>query len=399
MTQFTIIDSTVRTVEGTPDHDRGTVLIDADRLPRALGWELKPSGLCQEHACVPVRRRGAPGRRPARPGGGGRGRSGRPSVVDLDAGLDGGGAPGRAPAPGARGSAGTAVRAARHRREAPRPQRVGRPEEGAGDLLQLVRLPVRPARVGRRSTTSCAPEGLTVVAVAIDQSADDVRPWTEGITMPVLYDPHHVLTESYAISNVPTVVWIDEDDTIARPNGLAFGSDMFADFTGVESGPHLDEIRRWARDGTVPVERGRGPPGGGRPVRGRGAGPSALPGGRRGAPTWGRTRSPGAMCAGPPSWRPTTSPSGGRACRWSGRTPSATPSSRYEEWKATGMPYHGLRAVEGPRDPRTDGAGTDGRPVRSGRAQRRRHSMRLPDVKRSWPCSSSAGSVPTWVNR
>ena len=91
------------------------------------------------------------------------------------------------------------------------------------------------------------------MAVAIDQSAEDVRPWIEGITMPVLYDPQHVLTESYAISNVPTVVWIDEDDNIVRPNGLAFGSDIFADFTGVESGPHLDEIRRWARDGEVPV--------------------------------------------------------------------------------------------------------------------------------------------------
>jgi peroxiredoxin len=97
------------------------------------------------------------------------------------------------------------------------------------------------------------PEGFTVVAVAIDQSADDVRPWVDGITMPVLYDPQHVLTESYAISNVPTVVWIDEEDNIARPNGLAHGSDIFAEFTGVESGPHLDEIRRWARDGEIPV--------------------------------------------------------------------------------------------------------------------------------------------------
>src|SRR5664280_3793204 len=49
------------------------------------------------------------------------------------------------------------------------------------------------------------PFGFTVVAVAIDDSADDVRPFVEGITMPVLYDPNHVLTELYAISNVPTV--------------------------------------------------------------------------------------------------------------------------------------------------------------------------------------------------
>ena len=73
--------------------------------------------------------------------------------------------------------------------------------------------------------------------MAIDHSADDVRPWIDGITMPVLYDPQHLLTESYAISNVPTVVWIDEEDNIARPNGVAHGTDIFADFTGVESAP------------------------------------------------------------------------------------------------------------------------------------------------------------------
>ena len=71
--------------------------------------------------------------------------------------------------------------------------------------------------------------------------------------MPVLYDPNHVLTELYAISNVPTVVWIDEQNRIVRPNGSAFGSDLFVDFTGVEAGPHLDDVRRWVREGIVPV--------------------------------------------------------------------------------------------------------------------------------------------------
>ncbi len=96
------------------------------------------------------------------------------------------------------------------------------------------------------------PFGFTVVAVAIDHSADDVRPFACGLTMPVLYDSNHVLTESYAISNVPTVVWIDEEDHIARPNGTAFGSDTFSDFTGVEAGPHLDQVRRWVREGVLP---------------------------------------------------------------------------------------------------------------------------------------------------
>ena len=37
----------------------------------------------------------------------------------------------------------------------------------------------------------------------------------KGITYPVVVDADHVVTELYAISNVPTVVLINEDDTIA----------------------------------------------------------------------------------------------------------------------------------------------------------------------------------------
>jgi peroxiredoxin len=99
-----------------------------------------------------------------------------------------------------------------------------------------------------------APDGFTVIAVAIDQRADDVRPFTEGITMPVLYDRHHLLTELYAISNVPTVVWIDESDRIVRPNAEAFGTDTFAEFTGAESAPHLEMVRQWVRNGEVPLD-------------------------------------------------------------------------------------------------------------------------------------------------
>jgi hypothetical protein len=91
-----------------------------------------------------------------------------------------------------------------------------------------------------------------VLAVALDDSPDDVRPWVDGITFPVLIDPEHLLSELYAISNVPTVIWIDEDDHIVRPNGVAFSNDMFKDFTGAESGPHLDLVRAWVRDGITP---------------------------------------------------------------------------------------------------------------------------------------------------
>jgi hypothetical protein len=95
--------------------------------------------------------------------------------------------------------------------------------------------------------------GFTVVAVAIDESVDDVRPWADGISFPVLIDTSHLLTELYAISNVPTVVWVDEEDRIVRPNGVAFGTDTFKDFTGVDAAPHLDAVRRWVIEGEVPL--------------------------------------------------------------------------------------------------------------------------------------------------
>jgi peroxiredoxin len=252
MTRITIIDAGARTIEATPDAARGTFLIDADRLPEALGWELKAAGLCRESACVPV----ADGSSLCVGGqldlAAVAGALGRPVVVDVEAGL----------------------------------MAVALPAELRHQALDELRAPdfelpdldgqlrhlddwsgLKRLLVTFSSWCGCrydlpgwqalhdelSPSGFTVIAVAIDHSADDVRPWTEGITMPVLYDPNHLLTELYAISNVPTVVWIDENGRIARPAGAAHGTDLFTEFTGIEAGPHLDEVRRWVIDGIVSV--------------------------------------------------------------------------------------------------------------------------------------------------
>ena len=172
-----------------------------------------------------------------------------------------------------------------------------------------------------------AHDGFTVIAVAIDQSADDVRPFADGLTMPVLYDPHHLLTELYAISNVPTVVWIDERRT-----------DRPAQRRGVRD-RHLRRIHR-GRVGAPPrpgaalgprrrgaVDGRRGRRGRRRPVRGRGPGPAALPHRRRGPPSGRRRTPPDPTCCGPANWLPTTSRCGGPACRSSARTPSGRTSS------------------------------------------------------------------------
>ena len=68
----------------------------------------------------------------------------------------------------------------------------------------------------------------------------------------MLVDADHKLAELYAISNVPTVVWIDKDDRIARPNAAEFGTDIFAELTGIHCEIHMDQVRAWVADGTVP---------------------------------------------------------------------------------------------------------------------------------------------------
>ncbi len=55
---FTLIDDgSAREVQAT--RAGGQVLLSADAVKTALGWELKPEGLCQGDVCIPVRDREA----------------------------------------------------------------------------------------------------------------------------------------------------------------------------------------------------------------------------------------------------------------------------------------------------------------------------------------------------
>ena len=94
--------------------------------------------------------------------------------------------------------------------------------------------------------------GLTTIAIAVDESADDVRPWVEGVSMTVLLDRDRVFCDRYGVTNVPTVLWLDEDNQIVRPNSAAFGDDMFRDFHGIDSSIHHNALRRWVLDDELP---------------------------------------------------------------------------------------------------------------------------------------------------
>jgi hypothetical protein len=58
-----------------------------------------------------------------------------------------------------------------------------------------------------------------------------------------------VVPELYHVVNVPTLVWIDERGRVVRPNDSQFGTDTFTRFHGKRSGPYLELIRAWVREG------------------------------------------------------------------------------------------------------------------------------------------------------
>jgi len=249
MTTVTIVSD--ETTHVAADVIDGRVLMNADALPDALGWTLKPEGLCRDDTCVPVRERDAlfVGERLDLVAVADE--LGRPSVVDADAAI-------------------VAVAIDQEQRRAAldaltAPDVTLRDLDGVEHSLsdwsgRKRLLHAFSSWCGCRYDLpgwqalqdELEGENFTVIAVAIDESPDDVRPFTDEVTtMPVLIDPQHVLTEIYAISNVPAVVWIDEDGTIVRPNSVAFSNDLFKEFTGAESEPHLDAVRAWVRNGTT----------------------------------------------------------------------------------------------------------------------------------------------------
>ena len=87
--------------------------------------------------------------------------------------------------------------------------------------------------------------GLDIVAIAVDESVDDVRPWVTDVTIPVLIDRDRTFCDLYGVTNVPTVIWLDEAGIIVRPNEPAFGDDTFRDFHGIDSSVHHQALREW----------------------------------------------------------------------------------------------------------------------------------------------------------
>ena len=137
-------------------------------------------------------------------------------------------------------------------------------------------------------------QNVVVVSVAIDE-ADAAREWVEAAdpNYPVFVDPDHVIAERLAIYNVPTVLWIDEDDRVVRAPLIAPVDDLYKEFTKIESTVHHDQLREWAK-------RRRAAVFGGRSASGTGAHRRRSTRGRNGASVrtctgWPRCPSPRAL--------------------------------------------------------------------------------------------------------
>jgi hypothetical protein len=91
--------------------------------------------------------------------------------------------------------------------------------------------------------------------VALDEP-EAAREWIEAAnpTFPSVIDRDHVVAERYGFINVPTAIWIDEDDRIVRPPDMTPVNDLFKDFTGIDSEVHHGQLRAWVRDGSLPLE-------------------------------------------------------------------------------------------------------------------------------------------------
>ncbi|MDP9181166.1 MAG: TlpA family protein disulfide reductase [Actinomycetota bacterium] len=219
------------------------LLLSAEALLAATGWQMKPEGLCQGDVCVPATLTA-------------------PVALEDVAALLG--------RPLAHAVVADDVVAV-----------LGEPAgtvAGAGDSPAALTLPGvdgEPVAVGGRGrktavvawSTWCGcryelpawkeladelrADGLDVVTVALDDDAESVRPWTqEGLTTAV--DAQHRLSDVFGVVQVPATVWLDEQGRVVKPPTIAPGDDRFKEWTSVEADRHHDALRTWVRTGEVP---------------------------------------------------------------------------------------------------------------------------------------------------
>ncbi len=248
-TTLTLIDDGI-VHEVAARFDAVTVRLDAADVAAMLGWKLEAEALCRGDVCVPVRERGR------LVGDDGIDLVELARVLDRPLACD---APER-----------VAVLAASADQRAGALGSLAAPDFALPDLDGRVRRlsdehGKKRLLVAWGSWCGCredlpvwqalhrelGPEGFTPITVALDTGPEAARPFIERAapTHPSLIDPEHKVADLFNMVNVPTMVWIDEQGRIVRPNDQQFGTDQFIQFTGRPSAPFLDALRTWVREG------------------------------------------------------------------------------------------------------------------------------------------------------
>lgn len=249
MSTLTLIEGE-RTHEVTAEVGVASATIAPAMVAATLGWKLESAGLCRGDVCVPVRDRarlvGARGM----------------DLVELARLLDRPLALDLAERVAVLGA--SAARRAGDLRSLTAPDfaltdldgRVRRLSDEHGKKRLLVTwgswcgcredLPVWQAL-----HEELGPKGFTPITVALDTGPDAARPFIERAapTHPSMIDPEHHVADLFNMINVPTMVWIDEEGRIVRPNDQQFGTDMFVQLTGRPSAPFLAALRAWVHEG------------------------------------------------------------------------------------------------------------------------------------------------------
>lgn len=221
------------------EHRLSDDLADDEAMAAALGWTLKPEGLCRGESCVPLLGR---------------------SIFD---------ALGLLVVQDARVVAVTPSAALRRRAAEGRAPALTLPDID-GNLLSFGDMSGhKRVLVVWASWCGCRHElggwqrlqdelwnaGLRLFSVALDADAEDARPWVEDAspTYPVAVDTAHVTAERYGIVNVPSTVWVDEAGNIVKPATIAPGDDQFVEYTKIPAEQHHDLLRAWVHDGVLPA--------------------------------------------------------------------------------------------------------------------------------------------------
>ena len=97
-----------------------------------------------------------------------------------------------------------------------------------------------------------------LIAISLDEDLDAARfcareETTVPLTYPVLIDRDHAWAEAYGVNNVPTTIWIDEEDRIVRPPAMAPADDKFIEFTKISADIHHEALRAWVAEDIAPM--------------------------------------------------------------------------------------------------------------------------------------------------